>query len=274
MKLLNTSLMLMLSLLLFAACERDEMALDQADATAAVSESEATAFFDEIDLITTEALGLAENGRSLTATTALPACASIAHNTSTGITTIDFGAGCADARGNVRAGKIIVTRSGGRFVESGYSHTTMLEGYSVNGIQVAGRRVVTNITTPDDEHLKFSVALREGKVSWPDGTFALRTLDHQRSWVRSSMPASDEWHLTGSASGINRGGQPYRSNIHEALILKATCLQQGVGVPVAGSIFVDRPEKPVIVLDYGKGNCDSEATVSMNGLNRTVNLRR
>lgn len=274
MKAFKSPLLLAAALLVFAACERNDLELAQEETTPALGEAETNAVYDDLDVMTAEAVAQAEaeGGRLAMTTAYIPGCAVVSRNPDTRTITLDFGTGCTDARGNVRTGKIIITRSG-RYFQTGSTTTTTLENYTINTIQVAGTRTVTNVTGSDGIP-KFSVTLSGGRVTWPDGTFATREVDHLRTWIRATNPLNDEWHVSGTASGVNRQGQELSSTITEALVIKLACQSEGVFVPVQGSQTITRPEKPALTLDWGNGACDREVTVSMNGRSRTITAGR
>lgn len=268
-------MLLAAALFVFSACERDEMEpLDEAEANSGISEGESSPFFDDIDLMASEAITNGDNGRVLGAMGAIPGCAVLTHDVDTRTIVIDFGAGCTDAKNNVRKGKIIITRSGGRYFQSGSSHTTRLEGYYINNIEVAGTRTVTNVSAEQGGEMKFNVVLDGGKVTWPDGTTAEREVDHLRTWISTEETGMPEWHITGTASGINRKHQVYTSTINNTVVVRYQCLQAEIFVPTKGSLLIERPDKPVIALDYGDGSCDNEVTLSMNGRSRTITVKR
>jgi hypothetical protein len=273
MKIINSPILLAAALLLFAACERQDNELDQAEAAPALGEVETTAFYDELDGFTAEAVLFAESeeGRVLGNQSAIPSCAILSYDPDTRLITVDFGVDCSDERGNVRSGKLLITRTG-RYFQTGSTITTTLEGYVVNGIAVEGTRTLTNVST--SENLQFSIQLRGGRATWPDGTFAEREADLIRSWVGTGSPLTDAWHITGSASGSNRLGQEFTSTITEALVFTLSCMGEGIFVPAKGVQVITRPAKPLITLNWGNGTCDRVVTISMNGRSRTITLAR
>lgn len=272
MKLKNLSLGLVAAMLLFAACERDEMQeLDEAETSQALNEAETNAYYDELDLMTSEAVAEAENGRTLAAAGFIPDCATLTHNAETRTSTIDFGTSCTDAKGNIRSGKIIISRSG-QILQPGSSITTSLADYTVNGIAVEGVRVLSNISESSTSTPKFSVVLSGGRLSWPDGTTAVREVSHTRSWVRATNPANDEWLIEGTATGTNRQGQEYTGTISSALVVKIACRAESAFVPVKGTLVITRPDKVAVTLDYGNGACDNEVLVSANGRSKTITV--
>lgn len=274
MKHFKSPLIVAAALVVLSACERTDVELEQSETTSALSEAETSIYFDELDLITSEAVATAEaeEGRTMVTQAMLPSCAMVTHDAQTRTITIDF-EGCANAAGNARTGKLIITRSG-RITEVGGSYTATLENYTINGIAVEGARTVTNLTASSTATPQFSVVLRGGRIAWPDGTFVLREVDHLRSWVRASNPANDEWHISGTASGTNRQGQEYTSSITADLIFKVACRANGVFIPVQGTQMITRSGKEPLSLEYGNGNCDNDVLVSMGSRSRTITVER
>lgn len=273
MKLKNASLILSAALLLFASCEREETELDQAEANRALNETEASTFFDELHTMTTEAVISSEGGRLQGSANTISTCASLIHEEGTRTLTLDFGAGCTDAAGNVRTGKIHISWSGGYFTQ-GSSIVTSLENYSINGVQVAGTMSLTNITSSSTANPQFSVTLRGGSVVWPDGTTAEREVDHVRTWIRATNPLLDEWHIEGTASGSNRNGQAYTSTISSTIVYTVPCASEGIQIPVKGSLLIATPNHAPLTVDFGDGSCDNNFVVSANGRSRTLSASR
>jgi hypothetical protein len=92
-----------------------------------------------------------------------------------------------------------------------------------------------------------------------------------RTWTTGySTPmniSDDEYSITGTASGINRRGNEYVHTITSPLIAKMNCrwIVQGIIEFVVNS--------QTAVLDYGEGECDRIATLTVNGNTYTINLR-
>ncbi|EMR03377.1 hypothetical protein [Cesiribacter andamanensis] len=275
MHLFKSSLLLAAALLAFVACDRQDPELDQAEATSAMGEAESSALYDDLDVMTAEAVSSAEaeGERQLSSLSAIPACATVSRNADTRTIVLDFGSGCTDARGVVRSGKVIIARTG-RYFQPGSTITTTLEDYTVNGIALEGTRTLSNITSSSTASPQFSVSLSGGKATWPDGSSAEREVSHIRTWIRATNPLNDEWHISGTASGRNRQGQEYASTITEELVIKLSCMSEGVFAPSSGVQLITRPNKATLTLDWGAGSCDRSLVVSMNGRSRTITLGR
>ncbi|MBX2966414.1 MAG: hypothetical protein KF845_09730 [Cyclobacteriaceae bacterium] len=189
---------------------------------------------------------------------------------------INFGeAGCTDASNNVRKGKLIVDFTGRRFLP-GSTIVTSFDKYTINDIKLEGVRTLTNISTSNLDFPRFGVELESGKITWPDGTEAMRTHCFIREWIRAANPLNDAVvvdRCTGAnvaALGINRRGRAYTMLILEQLMYKRGCPIAVKGVKQ----FVDVATGKVIMVDYGDGNCDSVITVSVDGYSRSVNVGR
>jgi hypothetical protein len=191
-----------------------------------------------------------------------------------GTITLTFNGDCTDDNGNVRKGKIIIKWQGGRWFVPGSVHVIKLEGYSINGVLIEGTRTVTNISTPTSP-LTWTVA-GSYKSTWPDGTFAQRTVNKTRQWVRSSTnPKEDKWIISqtnpnvAAATGINRHGKTYSVQITTPLQYFATCGRR-VKIPVIGVKVVNIGDpssgSKVYTVDYGDGTCDNKFTVTKDGV--------
>ena len=189
-----------------------------------------------------------------------------------GTITIDFGAGCTDAKGNVRKGKIIITYVGRRFIQ-GSTVTTTLENYYINGIKLEGTRTVTNSSSSNEDAPRFNVVLAGGKATWPDGTFATREANRTIEWTRTANPLQDQLAVSGSAAGSNRNGRTYTMSITKALVYKRECaVSNRVYMAVQGTKELTADGKK-ITIDYGAGDCDRMVTITINGKSKEVEVK-
>ncbi len=173
-----------------------------------------------------------------------------------GTITINFGAACTDAKGNVRSGKIIINFNGRRF-QPGSTVVWTTDNYTINGVKLEGTRTLTNITGSTEDAPKFSITLAGGKATFPDATVATREASFTREWIRATNPVNDELRLEGSASGTTRQGSEYTMEIQETLVFKRGC-----GFPVSGVKIYTKDAKQ-ITIDYGTGECDRIVTYTV-----------
>jgi hypothetical protein len=190
-----------------------------------------------------------------------------------GTITIDFGSdGCTDAKGNIRKGKVMIEFKGRRFLPNS-TITTTTDGYSINGVQLEGTRVVTNVSGSTEAAPKFSVVLTNGKATWPDKSTATRDVNRVREWIRATNPMNDQWSVTGTASGTNRNGKEYEMTITSELVYKRECaISAKVFMAVQGTKELTVNGRK-ITIDYGTGDCDRMVTITADGQSKQIEVK-
>jgi hypothetical protein len=279
LKMMNKLMLALLMIAILAACGEEDLSENQSDASEIVSsEAEMDAIFEDVDDIASVSLessdsnsgGRVEDG-DVEDDRICKGVFSYEGTRQEGTITLDFGDGCTDAYGNVRKGKITISHTGSYFLPGSTTVLTFID-YSINDIQVEGKRTVTNITEDDRDTLTFSVMLEGGKVTWTDGSFATREVNHVRVWERALNPINDRILVSGTASGTTRRGITYASAIAEDLVFVRNCRRsRRAGLPVDGVNVITTTNK-VITLDFGDGECDNEVTVTVDGVEEDLNL--
>ena len=80
----------------------------------------------------------------------------------------------------------------------------------------------------------------------------------------------DIWYIDGMAEGVNRKGIPYSREITSSLWKEIGCR-----FITKGTVLISAEGRPDVILDYGDGTCDPEATVTVGDEDpRTINLKR
>jgi hypothetical protein len=184
--------------------------------------------------------------------------------------TIDFGAGCTDARGKTRKGMIIISYAGKRFTPGSVMKVTVKDFYK-NDAKVEGTITLTNISPSQQDYPKFQI-VESGKMTFPDGRIATREQTLVREWQRADNPSNDKWVTDGGSSGINKNGKNYEMKITSSLIHSRACeINNKTFIPVKGikTLTVDGK---VIIIDYGDGSCDNSITVTVNGKSKVETL--
>lgn len=182
-------------------------------------------------------------------------CAEVTHDEANQIITIDFGEGCISNDDIERSGKIIINYTDRRNIPGAIIVTTF-EDFFVNGNQVEGIRTLTNVSDGSNTQRAFNVVIREGKITFEDGSF--RTFAGTRTRVWEIEPSSEEVTLTvtGNASGITRNGTEFSKEIIEPVVFKNSCRQVGVRVAIQGIRSMTR-NGGTTTIDYGDGTCDN-----------------
>jgi hypothetical protein len=190
--------------------------------------------------------------------------------------TIDFGTGCLGRDGHTRYGKIITTYSN-RLIVPGASATTSFENFKIDSVQVAGSHKVTNSSTANER--QFTVDVENAKLSKPSGNYSEwnshKTITQIEGLGTPELPFDDIYKIQGYATGkVKKGDRLYawQSEIIEPLIKKFTCRWIVKG-SVKNSKVSNTSNSPwVAVLDYGNGDCDNQATITLNGIQHQITL--
>ncbi|MBT0811604.1 hypothetical protein KIH41_09975 [Litoribacter ruber] len=175
------------------------------------------------------------------------------------IVIVDFGDGTADAKGNIRKGRLHLEVS----TLEEYSNNTgrlTIENYSINGIRIEGNLLAEHEVDVEAKTL-FSYVEYSGRVTWPDGTFATRNSQAIKdlSWAPEN-PVT--WIQNGNANGVGRSGVGYYTVITEGLLFERECLQAGNYTPTSGKKrTIGRHLEANI--DYGNGTCDNEVMITI-----------
>jgi hypothetical protein len=186
------------------------------------------------------------------------------------VITVDYGIGCTGLNDIVRKGKIIIEVTAPRLT-IGSKRTITFVDYYFNDIKVEGTKVLENKGYNNNQNLLVSVILTNGKLTLPDGKTIERTVAHQREWTAGLLTRNiwdDECLITGTATGKNINGVAYTNTITTALQWKRVCR-----FIVAGVIRMERDGKAAIDLNYGTGECDANALVTVGGESKEILLK-
>lgn len=174
-----------------------------------------------------------------------------------GTITIDYGAGCAGERGNVRKGKIRIVYTG-RWNVSGSTWTVTPENYFINDVAVAGSRVVKNVSTSATIQA-FEITMVDATLTFPDGAVSRRTVNKRREVERDNNSILKRLIIYGTAEGTNRNGRGYSIEIQEPLVYDRSC--EDVFIPVSGKKLIKNGQREITV-DYGNGECDNTVVIT------------
>ncbi len=183
--------------------------------------------------------------------------------------TINFGTGNTAANGVIRSGKINVVLSDS-VRKAGSKAVITFTNYYVNGFKKEGTITWTNTSTANAKGWQRKV--ENGKITAPDGRYWLH------SGIRDAVQISgantpntlldDVFLITGNHTVSNAAGKTKNTYITEALEKKVVCENIGTGkLRVEG-------DNHIAIIDFGNGDCDKIATISIDGnAPRTITLR-
>lgn len=189
-----------------------------------------------------------------------------------GFIVIDFGSGCTDSRGVTRKGQIYIKYGGNRWFPEAFIQDSLVNYYR-NGVHIEGVQTLTVQVSADTTHLQFKNELKNGKVTFADGSVITRTHNITREWRRASPAINSEWVTLagGYAMGKDKNGSDYLMTIADDLVERISCVLSKVYIPVSGTeiITVDNKE---YTIDFGNGDCDNKITVTFKGQSKTINV--
>jgi hypothetical protein len=192
--------------------------------------------------------------------------------TSPKVLTIDFGSTntlCFD--GKYRRGKVMISFTG-LYRDSGSNHTITFDNYYVNDYKVDGNIAVVNNGHNEAGNLNFSVKSALTITDTSNHTLTYND-EHVREWVSGEETTGvSGWHddvysITGSSSGTSFNGTQFTSNITSALVVALNCkwIEQG-------TIEFKPAGKLTRTIDFGNGDCDNKATVTISGVSFDISL--
>ena len=252
------------------SCQQDTDTFDDAALAELDLESElaAESSMEEVDLIAEAGMEtFYESSDGRFGRDEILDCAEVTRDTVNKIVTIDYGDGCEGPGGSIKSGKIIIEYNDHKYVPGAYRIITF-ENFYIDSIHVEGVRTLTN-TTDSTSTLQFEVTLVGGKLTFPDETTYTRDSELIRTWFRADDRVDDYSTLEGEAAGENRRGVDYSMEIIEPLVFKRSCRNGRVVVPVSG-IIQKTVGDHVVTIDFGDGECDNIAVVTINGVSKRV----
>ncbi|MDO9512464.1 MAG: hypothetical protein Q7J34_11945 [Bacteroidales bacterium] len=186
--------------------------------------------------------------------------------------TIDFGeTNCLCRDGRYRRGKIMVHYTG-RYRQVGTVITHTFDNYFVNDNQLLGTKIVTNQGFNSNNNMTWTISVNGQVIKANNGGTITRVAERMREWSEGIETPHRRWDdvylLTGTSTITREDGSMQTSTITTALKKKMNCHWI-----VSGIIEMQRTGKPLKVMDYGDGQCDDLATVTVNGETRTIHLR-
>ncbi len=262
------------------SCQKDDNNTDTTAATDnALAEGESGKVIDAINAVA-ESYGVGKpDGTQETMEDSLfSPCATITVDTVDALKTItiDFGpvpCQCVNWDNKFRQGKITATWSGG-YREAGTVITVVTSdyyaGYSASTMNKHDYvKTITNEGLNANGNLHFSVVVSAATVTLYSGETITWQSTRDREWTEGSStlpPFDDVYLITGGASGVDRNGNAFTVTITNPLQV------QFCPWIVSGTVETVHEGSPARILDYGDGECDNKATITINGTVYPISL--
>ncbi len=260
----------------FSSCKKDTE--NDTDTNASKNESVAERYFNEVNDLSDQAVKTGDLSSFKLAAdegVLLSNCATVTFDTSSSVSAsnpdtiiIDFGTSCVGNDNKTRSGKIIISATG-RYRDQGTVVTITPQNYFVNSNQIIGSRVVTNLGPNTLGQPTFSIQVTGSIILANAGGTITWNANRTRTWTEGySTPllfSDDVFSVTGSSNGTKVNGQTWTSSITTALVHKRSCHQT-----VSGILVITPSNRPQRTVDFGNGDCDNTATVTINGNTYTI----
>lgn len=264
----NKLILGMLLLLTFAACKKDEATNNDESEWDELVGEQATLdnFSSDDDLIFTDYLNRA--GRR-----PFPAapCLTVTHDTTVTprLITLDYGSTpCLCSDGRYRRGIVQIAYSGTP-PANGSTATISYNNYFIDRHQINGSRTMTHTVYPGTNN-PARIRTANITVTNPRSMAMTRTendtIEFFAGWATDTIRLDDVYLIRGNASG-NRGRFSFNRIINTPLRREASC-----NWLTAGNVSMQQGNRAVRIIDYGNGNCDNQATITVNGNTRTITL--
>ncbi|HQV87135.1 MAG TPA: hypothetical protein PLO70_16095 [Chitinophagaceae bacterium] len=190
---------------------------------------------------------------------------------------MDFGTnGCIGPDGHFRKGKVITTYTN-RLMIPGAIATTIFDGFYFDSTKVEGTHKITN-TSATNIARRFTVNVIEAKLTKPNGNFIEWNSEKvitQLEGLSTPAPMDDIFKIEGGSRGrVKRGALlvGWQSTILEPLVKRFNCrwIVRGVIRTVRLNATTNSPW--IAVLNFGNGNCDNLAVITINGVSYQITL--
>jgi hypothetical protein len=285
MKTKNLFIASLMTIALFISCDSTDKT---SDATAAnpteqvAVDAKIDASIDDVSNIVEDQFSMKQSGTSKSSEkikSMLPACAivtwSLTNGTFTG--TIDFGTeGCALENGNVLKGKITLTFSS-NFDTAEQSITYTFDGFYHNGKKLQGSKTIirslksTELLATVHPVITCTVDLT---LTFEDEKVYKRTGNRVKEMVEG-YDTKGSWDdnvflVTGSGTTTMPNGDVCTSTIQTPLRYVMACKKP---FPVSGTILKVKNGTETLV-DFGNGECDNLAAITVAGVTTTIELKK
>lgn len=194
---------------------------------------------------------------------------------------IDFGtAGCLGNDLHVRKGKIINEYTN-RLIVPGAIATSTFDGFYIDSIKVEGTQKITNTSSTLTTQIsrQFTTDVINGNLYKPNGNYtewnSHKVITQTAGLVTPDYPRDDIFKIEGSSYGkVKRGSLlvAWESAIIEPLIKKFFCPWIVKGSIKTTRVNTSSNNAWVAVLDFGNGDCDNKAVITINGTAHNITL--
>ena len=181
--------------------------------------------------------------------------------------TIDYGDGIELFNGRIISGKIVITLSAPPFT-NGSTREVTYEDFTIDSLSMSGIKTMTYEGTESTRIFNVS---SEMAYTFADGSTVTRTVNKTKEWVAGldteMNPFDDVIEITGSVEIVDSEDNVLLKEISETdpLVKTGSCMFITEGV-----VTFYKNEVEIGNLDYGDGECDFKAELTLNGITEEI----
>jgi len=184
--------------------------------------------------------------------------------------TVDFGtSGYTDKRGNILKGKLFITVSNSMSI-AGSTRTIEFSNFQVNDKVANGSNTLTY--NGDADGFPSWTVISKDTITRNDGKVVIWNANLTRTRIGTNNTPLIYWDdiytITGSTNGVNANAVAYTMEI---VADKPLRYEGGFKHFVSGDVIISA-EKRTALLDYGNGEKDAIATVTIDGKTKEIKL--
>jgi hypothetical protein len=160
----------------------------------------------------------------------------------------------------------------GRYRDSLTIVTISPENYYVDDYKVEGLKTVTNLGHITDGKMTFAVVVQNAVITNPYGEEFHWSSERTRVWAEGEATAwpivmDDVFEISGESSGTTYKNLNFFIQTTEPLRVERDC--EWI---VSGELEVTPEGYDSRTLNYGDGNCDNKANLTVNGVTYNITL--
>ncbi len=179
---------------------------------------------------------------------------------------IDYGTGCTSSKGHVKKGKIIINISDSMLL-AGATKTIVYQDFYIDSIKVEFSATVKNLGQNAQGHWVMESTWEQ--IITKNGDKSVQANTETKEWIsgfETVDKSDDEFYKSGQGSITLNDTIMYSRVISKPLHYSSSC-----NFIMDGSIELTRNGE-TSVIDYGDGECDNKATITLNDTTEEINL--
>jgi hypothetical protein len=141
------------------------------------------------------------------------------------------------------------------------------KNYYRNNVGIKGSKLVVfkDLTS-------VTISVKDAQIFKPNGTVVTWSSERTRTQIQgvgTSDRTDDQFEITGYSYGVNASNKPYKYTIMSPLLVSIGCpyIQKG-------SVKIERTGKKDALIEYGNGQCDSSAKLTVGTWSIDIVLRK